>query len=237
MAKNIISNETIKRLLKDVKEIFKNPLTDNNIYYTHDDDDMTKGYAMIVGPENTPYFGGYYFFEFNFPYDYPFSPPYVVYMTNDGKTRFNPNLYKCGKVCISILNTWPGEKWSACQTIRSILLTLCSLLNNSPLENEPGIPKTHNSIEPYNRSIEYTNIQFTICKLINDIKYIQNPKFEYFYPFMLTHFINNYDKLINFVKSKDPKIESLYVPIYSMKTTLDYKSLENLLVETKQIIT
>ena len=29
--------------------------------------------------------------------------------------RFNPNLYKDGKVCLSLLGTWPGaqgEQWS-----------------------------------------------------------------------------------------------------------------------------
>ena len=46
------------------------------------------------------------------------------YLTNDGKTRFNPNLYRNGKVCISLLNTWKGEQWTSCQTIESILLSL-----------------------------------------------------------------------------------------------------------------
>ena len=46
--------------------IFKNPLTDNGIYYCHDEEDILKGYAMIMGPEGTPYFGGYYFFEFSY---------------------------------------------------------------------------------------------------------------------------------------------------------------------------
>jgi hypothetical protein len=32
-----ISKETISRLLKDIKHILKNPLTDNGIYYVHDD--------------------------------------------------------------------------------------------------------------------------------------------------------------------------------------------------------
>ena len=67
-----INKETIKRLLKDVKQIMKHPLTDNGIYYSHDENDMMKGYAMIVGPEDTPYFGGFYFFKFDFPSDYPF---------------------------------------------------------------------------------------------------------------------------------------------------------------------
>ena len=54
----------MKRLIKDIKELIKNPM--ENIYYKHDEDNMLKGYAMIVGIENTPYQYGYYFFEFKF---------------------------------------------------------------------------------------------------------------------------------------------------------------------------
>ena len=64
----IISKETISRLVNDVKNIIKNPLSEHGIYYQHDEADMLKGYALIVGPEDTPYFGGFYFFEFSFPY-------------------------------------------------------------------------------------------------------------------------------------------------------------------------
>jgi ubiquitin-protein ligase len=59
----VISKETITRLLHDVKHIMKNPLTENGIYYAHDDEDMMKGYALIIGPSDTPYFGGNFFFE------------------------------------------------------------------------------------------------------------------------------------------------------------------------------
>lgn len=34
--------------------------------------------------------------------------------TGGGKIRFNPNLYACGKVCLSLLGTWRGhasENW------------------------------------------------------------------------------------------------------------------------------
>ena len=160
----IISTETIKRLLIDVRQLIRHPLTNNGIYYSHDDVDCTKGYAMIVGPSETPYFGGYYFFKFDYPIDYPFSPPKVTYMTNDGSTRFNPNLYKCGKVCVSILNTWSGDKWSACQTIGSVLLTLCSLLNDSPLKNEPGQGKNSIDFIPYQKSIEFKTLIFLFVR-------------------------------------------------------------------------
>ena len=186
-----ISKETISRLLKDIRQIIKHPLTDNNIYYIHDDTDILKGYALIIGPSGTPYFSGFYFFEFTYPFDYPFSPPKVKYMTNDGVTRYNPNLYKCGKVCVSILNTWSGDKWSACQTINSILLTLCSLLNDMPFLNEPGARADSRDCVAYNKSIEYCNINFVICDLINPNKKNIPEQFKIFYPYLLEHFHKN----------------------------------------------
>jgi ubiquitin-protein ligase len=234
--KKIITKETIQRLLKDVKQIIKHPLTDNGIYYSHDESNMLKGYAMIVGPTDTPYFGGFYFFEFNFPDDYPFSPPTVIFMTNDGLTRYNPNLYKCGKVCVSILNTWTGDKWSSCQTINSILLTLCSLLNDSPLENEPGHTKNSREFVPYQKSIEFSNINFAICDIITLSKNKIPYQFKMFYSFMKENFIKNYDKLLEFVEKNKEENEIYNVYIYSMTTKVDYISLKQKLIDTKLIV-
>lgn len=232
----VINKETMQRLLKDVRQIMKHPLTDNGIYYSHDESDMMKGYALIVGPEDTPYFGGFYFFKFEFPNDYPFSPPKVTYMTNDGVTRYNPNLYKCGKVCVSILNTWSGDKWSSCQTINSILLTLCSLLNESPLENEPGQTKFCRDFIPYQKSIQFSNINFAICDIINlSKKKIPSP-FEIFYPFMKQIFFKNYDKIITFVESKKDENGIQIVNIYNMNTYINYLALKDKLIETKNIV-
>jgi ubiquitin-protein ligase len=230
-SQKVIKTETIKRLLKDVRQLIKHPLTDNGIYYSHDDADMTKGYAMIIGPSDTPYFGGYYFFKFDYPTDYPFTPPKVTFMTNDGMTRFNPNLYKCGKVCVSILNTWSGDKWSSCQTINSILLTLCSLLNETPLENEPGQSKQSRDFIPYQKSIEFKNIDFSICDMFLKNK-IPQP-FQMFYPFMKENFIINYDKLLTYVQSKSSEISTQNVGIYHMTININYSNLEKKLIETK----
>ena len=123
----VVDKGTIKRLVKDIKDLRKNPMEDDGIFYSHDDTNFLKGYAMIVGPPGSIYFGGYYFFNFSFPPDYPYSPPVLTYLTNDGVTRFHPNQYKTGKVCLSILNTWRGESWTASQRIRSIMLTLLTI--------------------------------------------------------------------------------------------------------------
>jgi ubiquitin-protein ligase len=232
----IICKETVHRLLKDVKQTIKHSLTDNGIYYSHDENDITKGYAMIIGPSDTPYFGGYYFFMFDYPHDYPFSPPKVTFMTNDSMTRFNPNLYRCGKVCVSILNTWTGEKWSACQTINSILLTLCSLLNDSPLENEPGQTKVSESYIPYQKSIEFKNIDFAICDMLNSSKNNIPEPFKQFYPIMQTMFIKNYDNLLSFVTARNMIRLTVFVSMYNMTTHIDYDALEKKLIFTKEKI-
>ncbi len=61
-----------------------------------------------------------------FPEDYPSSAPHIVLLTtNGGKTRFNPNLYSDGKVCLSILGTWrgeSGEQWSSVQNCQVLSL-------------------------------------------------------------------------------------------------------------------
>jgi ubiquitin-protein ligase len=231
-----ITKDSINRLLKDVRQIMKHPLTDNNIFYTHDDEDLLKGYALIIGPSDTPYFGGYYFFEFNYPFDYPFSPPKVKYMTNDGQTRYNPNLYKCGKVCVSILNTWSGDKWSACQTINSILLTLCSLLNNTPFLNEPGQHTGSRDYIAYNKSIEYSNINFAVCEMVDSSKNRVPEQFKMFCPFLKEHFYKNYEQLLDFVVKKNGLMEVCSVQIYSMQTHVDYVKLKDKLIETMRLL-
>ena len=164
-----INNNTIKRIAKDVKYILNNErsLSLENIYYKHDEENIMKGYALIIGQKSTPYGYGYYFFEFNFPDNYPFSPPLVRYLTNDGTMRFNPNLYINGKVCLSLLNTWSGESWTSCQSINSILLTLSIVLCENPLLNEPGVQNNNDAIEKYNYLVTYKNVEFSICKIIN----------------------------------------------------------------------
>jgi hypothetical protein len=115
-------------------------------------------------------------------------------------------------------------------------LTLCSLLNDSPLENEPGQTKESKDFIPYQKSIEYTNINYAICDIINkNNNKIQN-EFKVFYPFMEENFLKNYDNIIKFIDSKNEEITSQRVNIYSMNTSIDYGKLKTKLINTKQIV-
>ena len=235
----IVSKDTIQKLLKDIKDIYKSPLIDNGIYYIHDDSDMLKGYALIIGPSDTPYFGGNYFFELNFPTDYPYKPPKVTYCTNGENIRFNPNLYTNGKVCISLLNTWQGEQWTSCQSIKTVLLTLCSLLCKDPLLNEPGATKNSPDFDNYTKIIEYSNIKIAICHIINKKDTVYMDNFDIFYTYVKENFLKNVDKLLEFVEKqintecfKNKTIIST-TRYYGMNVIIDYKLLHNKLIECK----
>jgi ubiquitin-conjugating enzyme E2 Z len=207
----------------------KNPLTENGIYYIHDDTDILKGYALIIGPSETPYFGGNYFFGFNYPADYPHTPPTVKYWTNGNNVRFNPNLYVCGKVCVSLLNTWRGDQWTSCQSISTVLLTLCTLLCKDPLLNEPGVEKGHRDMTAYDEIIQFANLDIAVCDIVDKKDGVFMPFFENFYPFVRENFNKNFDKFIAFAEKKHKELGSVATDLktgfYSMTIRADYETL------------
>jgi ubiquitin-protein ligase len=168
--KVVIPKETVMRLLKDIRGVMTDPtLEECGIIYRHSETDMLTGYACIVGPADSLYFGGYYFFVFKFPTNYPHSPPIVSYLTNTNNIRFHPNFYANKKVCVSIVNTWRGEQWSGCQNIRSVLMTFQSLLDKEPLLHEPGIRAAHSDFIPYHTMVEYYNYKFACLTLLTEL--------------------------------------------------------------------
>ncbi len=218
--------ENRKRLLKDITNIMKHPLTDEGILYFHDETNFFKGKIIIFGPKESLYENGVYMFEIKYTCNYPYEPPIVKYLTNDGKTRFHPNLYRNGKVCLSLLNTWKGEQWTACQTIRSVLITLLSLLHNKPLLNEPGIKESNKDFIPYNKIIEYMNIQTAINGILE--KKTMQKNFYDFWDYIINHFKKEADNIINRIENLSKiytSVETNKVRIYDMKVEINYKTL------------
>lgn len=217
-------NRNIKRIMKDINDIKQQPI--DNIYYMYNDDNITKGYTMIIGPKDTPYEYGFYFFEFIFPDNYPFLPPKVLFRTFDGKTRFNPNLYVNGYVCLSLLNTWPGEQWSSCQSIRTILLNLMIIFNDKPLLNEPGVTIHHKDFQNYNKIIHYRNFEVCLLQCLNIDQL--NDNFRIFYPIIKKEFIKYYAEIIKKAKIIN-KIETISTGIYDQYCVINYNNIIKLM--------
>lgn len=220
----VISETLIRRLVKDIKYLQRNPLDSHGIYYRHDEDDLLIGYALIIGAPNTPYYGGNYFFKFKFTTNYPYESPIVEFCTNNGMVRFHPNFYKNGKICISLLNTWAGEQWTSCQNISSILLTLCSLMDENPILHEPCISLQNVELRAYNDAIYYYNLSVAICDVLEQEP---NTFVLFFESEIKTHFVNHVDNYLHFVEQK---VQSGYkkeyvIQCYEMNVVLDYESL------------
>lgn len=216
---------SVKRIMKDINDLNKNNLNSHGIYYNIYNDDIYKIKVLMIGPSNTPYEYGYYFFNLEMPNNYPFSPPKVSYCTQNGKTRFNPNLYTNGKVCLSIINTWSGPKWSSCNSISTVLLSIQALVFvNNPLHNEPGYEKENGQRNMnYNILLTYENFKTSIYKMIQNTP----NTFENFKSIMIEQFINNYDKILENIENNMDKHDKTYhLNIYNMKQKLDYIELK-----------
>eukprot|EP00743_Colponemidia_sp_Colp-15_P001149 GILK01001262.1.p1 GENE.GILK01001262.1~~GILK01001262.1.p1 ORF type:complete len:203 (+),score=24.91 GILK01001262.1:88-609(+) len=94
-----------------------------------DGDNLFNWVGTIKGSEGTAYEGLSFKLHLKFPADYPFSAPVVSFST----PCFHPNVDMNGNICLDILK----DKWSAVYNVRTILLSIQSLLgepnNDSPL--------------------------------------------------------------------------------------------------------
>ncbi|OEL19265.1 Ubiquitin-conjugating enzyme E2 5A, partial [Dichanthelium oligosanthes] len=95
-------------------------------------EDMFHWQATIMGPSDSPYSGGVFFFTIHFPPDYPFKPPFVAFRTK----VFHPNIIFFGSICLDILK----DQWSFFLTISKVLLSICSLLTD-PFFFDPLVPE------------------------------------------------------------------------------------------------
>ena len=140
------------------------------------------------GPEGTPYANGCFFFDLYLP-NYPHQSPKVTFLTTgQGKVRFNPNLYNCGKVCLSLLGTWSGPGWeSGKSTILQVLVSIQGLiLVPDPYFNEPGYERSRNTIrgqkasDEYNTNIRRYTLQYAILEMVQRTAHsIQDSRHEH----------------------------------------------------------
>ena len=130
--------------------------------------------ALIIGPEGTPYANGCFVFHIFLPREYPAKPPKVQFVTTGGGTvRFNPNLYREGKVCLSLLGTWQGPGWDPkVSTILQVLLSVQSLiLVDEPYFNEPGFESRPNAKEQsaaYNQALNLHTMRIAILQMLQE---------------------------------------------------------------------
>ena len=231
-----MSSIQVKRILYDYKLINQNNLESIGIYIKTNDDDIENAKALIIGPDDSVYEKGFYFFDITFPKNYPNSPPTVLFYTQSKKkdVRFNPNLYTNGKVCLSILGTWMGPSWTSCMNLSQVLLSIQSLLNDNPLQNEPGFEtEVGEKAINYLNLIKYYNISIASLDMITNI-----PKgFEEFQEIINAKFKENLDFYNKFIEDNVENDNKLFKSsIYSMSEVYDLTSLKTKIETIKTML-
>ncbi|CAF1383722.1 unnamed protein product [Adineta steineri] len=159
----------ITRIKCDISNIFKDPPP--GIFISPDSDNLTKIHALVIGPSDTPYQGGFFYFFTRCPPKYPFEPPRCRLMTTGNNTvRFNPNIYANGKVCLSILGTSTGPSWIPALDLSSVLILIQSLMSQNPYHDEPGFEQERvaGASNAYNEIIKHETLRVAVCEMLEN---------------------------------------------------------------------
>ena len=107
-----------------------------------DESDYYKWQGLIHGPEDTPYHGGLFQLEIEFPVDYPFKPPKVTFVTR----IYHPAINDHGSICLAILK----DQWDPAITVTKLMQSIISILVDPQTENplKPEVAQEFNTDRP-----------------------------------------------------------------------------------------
>lgn len=99
--------------------------------------------GVMVLNEDSIYHGGYFKAQMRFPQEYPFKPPSFRFTP----PIYHPNVYKDGKLCISILHPAgdptsdepDAETWSPVQTVETVLISIILLLEDPNISSPANV--------------------------------------------------------------------------------------------------
>jgi ubiquitin-protein ligase len=194
-----------KRLLREIKSLLENqntkPLLDNDYLVLLNEENSNLVHTIMKAPTDSVYKHTFIRLDFEIPSDYPHSPPKVFFINHDN-VRIHPNMYEDGKVCATILGTWPSdnEKWTSSMGIETTILALMSFFDNNPYTHEPG----GRDNPTYTTYVRYQS--FITCL----IRYLQKePIYEFKY-YIQEYMLSYIDQIF----LELDRLHSLYPPNY-----------------------
>ncbi|KAI0638530.1 hypothetical protein C8Q77DRAFT_1091600 [Trametes polyzona] len=159
------TRQFMARMSKEYKAL-QSSLPDSIIVRAYEDrTDLLR--SLIIGPENTPYEDAPFVIDWMLDANFPQTPPIAHFLSwTNGNGRVNPNLYEEGKVCLSILGTWAGDKSESWSASRSSLLQALVSIQGLVLVKEPWF------CEPAYEKLRGTEDGIVNSRLYNEKAYV-----------------------------------------------------------------
>ena len=90
-----------------------------------------------MGSDDSPYKGGVFFLDIQFPDDYPWKPPRIRFETR----IYHPNIHRDGSICLDTLR----EMWSPAISIGKVFFDIRDFINYPDFDHpcEPEIAKIY----------------------------------------------------------------------------------------------
>ena len=140
----------LKRITKEIVD-FKKSQPLNIGLMQKKDDDAFNYFAIMIGPDFSPYENGIFYLSICYPTDYPFKPPKCRFLTR----IFHPNINSYGSISLDILR----DQWSPALTIGKAILSISSLLNQPNFDDilvpEVAALYKKNKYEYYKKAREF----------------------------------------------------------------------------------
>jgi ubiquitin-protein ligase len=123
--------KSFARLNKEYGDLVENPIGCVEISYVGEE--ISKWNCKVQGPEDTPYYGGFFNVEMDFSDNYPFKAPKVLFKTK----IYHPNVKTdTGEICTQAIE----KSWVPTQNARYVIESIVSLMASpraeDPLEQE-----------------------------------------------------------------------------------------------------
>jgi len=108
---------------------------DKGISAFPDGDNIFKWIGTIIGPEETVFANITFKLSLEFPCSYPYTAPTVKFIS----PCYHPNVDTSGNICLDILK----DKWSALLDVRTILISIQSLLGEPNIDSPLNLKAAH----------------------------------------------------------------------------------------------
>ncbi|EOA38866.1 hypothetical protein CARUB_v10011231mg [Capsella rubella] len=141
------------RAMQRIEKEFKELNSSKSDYSVgRDESNIFKWNTFIQGPVDTPYAGGVFPIDIEFPNDYPFKPPKFTFKT----PIYHPNINSQGSICIDILK----NNWTPPLTVEKVLMCISSLLAD-PNPDDPLVAEIGQQFKSDKPQFEETAREWT----------------------------------------------------------------------------